>query len=198
MRAMLLLEARHPLVLSSLPDPAAGPGQVVVRVHACGVCRTDLHIADGELSRPKLPLVLGHQVVGRSRRPGEARSSAGGKLGRDPMDGMDVRRVPVLAQKAAFIDAKRDGRDRLAAIKQRLPRSSQLRRDDGHTPRVVAASLSVVGTTAAALGPCGSVSQSFPGPIAEAVSRRRDRRSLTKTRLMHPGFKSPSHWLAAV
>jgi alcohol dehydrogenase, propanol-preferring len=69
-RAMLLRKARHPLELSSLPEPVAGPGQVVVRVQACGVCRTDLHIVDGELSRPKLPLVLGHQVVGTVEEAG--------------------------------------------------------------------------------------------------------------------------------
>src|SRR5204862_2409707 len=45
--------------------PAPGPGEVLIEVSACGVCRTDLHIVDGELAKPKLPLVLGHQVVGR-------------------------------------------------------------------------------------------------------------------------------------
>jgi propanol-preferring alcohol dehydrogenase len=49
---------------AELPEPTPGPGQVLLRVRACGVCRTDLHILDGELDRPKLPLVLGHQVVG--------------------------------------------------------------------------------------------------------------------------------------
>jgi propanol-preferring alcohol dehydrogenase len=64
MRAMLLDTARTALVLRDVPDPAPGPGQLLVRVHACGVCRTDLHVVDGELPRPKLPLVLGHQIVG--------------------------------------------------------------------------------------------------------------------------------------
>jgi propanol-preferring alcohol dehydrogenase len=64
MRAMILRAPRTPLELSQLPDPEAGPGQVLVRVRACGVCRTDLHVADGELPDPKLPLVLGHEVVG--------------------------------------------------------------------------------------------------------------------------------------
>ena len=49
-----------------LPVPEAGPGQVLLRVLACGVCRTDLHIVDAELARPKLPLVLGHQIVGET------------------------------------------------------------------------------------------------------------------------------------
>src|SRR5689334_5069513 len=48
-----------------LPDPTAGPGELLIEVAACGVCRTDLHIVDGELDQPKLPLVLGHQIVGR-------------------------------------------------------------------------------------------------------------------------------------
>ncbi|TMA26479.1 MAG: zinc-dependent alcohol dehydrogenase family protein [Deltaproteobacteria bacterium] len=64
MRAMILRAPRAPLELSQLPDPEAGPGQLLVRVRACGVCRTDLHVADGELPDPKLPLVLGHEVVG--------------------------------------------------------------------------------------------------------------------------------------
>jgi alcohol dehydrogenase, propanol-preferring len=61
---MQLLEPRRPLVAAELPDPEPAPGQALVRVHACGVCRTDLHIADGELRAPRLPLVPGHQIVG--------------------------------------------------------------------------------------------------------------------------------------
>jgi propanol-preferring alcohol dehydrogenase len=53
------------LELTDVPDPRPGPGQVVIEVAACGVCRTDLHIVDGELTEPKLPLILGHQIVGR-------------------------------------------------------------------------------------------------------------------------------------
>src|SRR5438067_265860 len=64
MRAMLLEAQGEPLRPADLPEPAAGPGELLVRVRACGVCRTDLHIFDGELSEPKLPLVLGHQIVG--------------------------------------------------------------------------------------------------------------------------------------
>jgi len=61
---MVLERPREPLVLRDLPEPEAGAGRVRLRVIACGVCRTDLHIVDGELDRPKLPLVLGHQIVG--------------------------------------------------------------------------------------------------------------------------------------
>jgi propanol-preferring alcohol dehydrogenase len=64
MRAMVLKEPGRPLSPEELPDPEPAAGQLRVRVEACGVCRTDLHVADGELPDPKLPLVLGHQIVG--------------------------------------------------------------------------------------------------------------------------------------
>ena len=63
MRAVVLTAPGAPLEERELPSPAPGPGQLLLDVHACGVCRTDLHILDGELTRPKLPLVLGHQIV---------------------------------------------------------------------------------------------------------------------------------------
>jgi propanol-preferring alcohol dehydrogenase len=64
MRAMVLEEQRRRLRSTELPRPEPRPGQLLVQVHACAVCRTDLHVFDGELPDPKLPLVLGHQVVG--------------------------------------------------------------------------------------------------------------------------------------
>jgi alcohol dehydrogenase, propanol-preferring len=64
MRAMLLDAPRTPLRLVELPIPTPGPGQVLLKIRACGLCHTDLHIVDGELTGPKLPLVLGHQIVG--------------------------------------------------------------------------------------------------------------------------------------
>jgi alcohol dehydrogenase, propanol-preferring len=63
-RAQVLHSPGEPLREAELPEPEPGPGQVRVRVEACAVCRTDLHILDGELPGPKLPLVLGHQIVG--------------------------------------------------------------------------------------------------------------------------------------
>ncbi|AEN72068.1 zinc-binding alcohol dehydrogenase family protein [Rhodothermus marinus SG0.5JP17-172] len=71
MRAMVLEAPGRPLVLRELPVPEPGPGEVLLRVEACGVCRTDLHIVDGELPAPKLPLIPGHQIVGRVVRSGE-------------------------------------------------------------------------------------------------------------------------------
>jgi len=65
-RAMVLHAAGEPLRLEELPVPEPEPGQVLLRVAACGVCRTDLHVVDGELAHPKLPLVPGHQIVGRT------------------------------------------------------------------------------------------------------------------------------------
>ncbi|MGH7499387.1 MAG: alcohol dehydrogenase catalytic domain-containing protein, partial [Gemmatimonadales bacterium] len=64
MLAMLLDSPGLPLRMAERPIPVPGPGQVLLRVRACAVCRTDLHVADGELSDPKLPLVMGHEIVG--------------------------------------------------------------------------------------------------------------------------------------
>jgi alcohol dehydrogenase, propanol-preferring len=64
MRAMVLDAARTPLRLASLVVPTPAPHQVLIRVHACAVCRTDLHVVDGELAEPKLPLVPGHEIIG--------------------------------------------------------------------------------------------------------------------------------------
>jgi alcohol dehydrogenase, propanol-preferring len=71
MRAMVLERQRQPLRPAELPDPVPGSGQVLLSVHACGVCRTDLHILDGDLTEPKLPLVPGHQIVGTVAGAGE-------------------------------------------------------------------------------------------------------------------------------
>ncbi|MCL4525057.1 MAG: zinc-dependent alcohol dehydrogenase family protein [Gammaproteobacteria bacterium] len=65
MHAMVLEEVGKPLVPAELPRPQPQPGQVLVKILACGVCRTDLHVVDGELPNPKLPLVPGHEVVGQ-------------------------------------------------------------------------------------------------------------------------------------
>jgi len=65
MRALVLESPRQPLVRREMPRPAPRPDQLLVRVTACAVCRTDLHVVDGELPDPKLPLILGHEIVGR-------------------------------------------------------------------------------------------------------------------------------------
>jgi alcohol dehydrogenase, propanol-preferring len=71
MRAMVLERQRQPLRPARLPDPRPATCQVLISVRACGVCRTDLHIVDGDLERPKLPLVPGHQIVGTVAETGE-------------------------------------------------------------------------------------------------------------------------------
>ncbi len=64
MRAQLLTAAGRPLIAAELSAPHPGPQQVLIAVRACAVCRTDLHVVDGELADPKLPLVLGHEIIG--------------------------------------------------------------------------------------------------------------------------------------
>jgi alcohol dehydrogenase, propanol-preferring len=71
MRAMLFEKAGQPLRKAELPMPKPGSGQVLIRVCACAVCRTDLHVVDGELTRPKLPLVPGHEIVGTVEEKGQ-------------------------------------------------------------------------------------------------------------------------------
>ena len=72
MRAMVLEEPGQPLKWLEVPVPQPGPEQVLIRVHTCGVCRTDLHVVDGELPHPKLPLILGHEIVGTVVAAGSA------------------------------------------------------------------------------------------------------------------------------
>jgi propanol-preferring alcohol dehydrogenase len=71
MRAMVMEERGQPLKLKHVEVPQPGPEQVLVKVHACGVCRTDLHIVDGDLTEPKLPLILGHEIVGSVVKKGQ-------------------------------------------------------------------------------------------------------------------------------
>jgi propanol-preferring alcohol dehydrogenase len=80
MRAMVLDEPRTPLRAAELSDPEPGEGEVLLEVAACAVCRTDLHVVDGELTEPKLPLVPGHQIVAHVRGGGE-RFSEGERVG---------------------------------------------------------------------------------------------------------------------
>ncbi|MCZ6572352.1 MAG: zinc-dependent alcohol dehydrogenase family protein [Planctomycetota bacterium] len=87
MRAWVLHEPspleQQPLQLEDLPDPVAGPGEIVMDVDVCGLCRTDIHIAQGEIKLPVLPIVPGHQAVGRVRERGEGaeRFEVGARVG---------------------------------------------------------------------------------------------------------------------
>lgn len=83
MRAMVLQAQRQPLHLAELPRPKPAQGQVLVRVRACAICRTDLHVLDGELPHPKLPLVPGHEIVGiiEEKGTGVERFNIGDRVG---------------------------------------------------------------------------------------------------------------------
>lgn len=80
---MVLEEIGSPLILKDVPCPTPNPYEVLIKVKTCGVCRTDLHIVDGELPHPKLPLILGHQVVGIIDKLGEnvSRHKVGDRVG---------------------------------------------------------------------------------------------------------------------
>jgi propanol-preferring alcohol dehydrogenase len=106
MRAMQLHEPRQPLRLSAVAVPTPGPGQVLIRVHACAVCRTDLHVVDGELTQPKLPLMPGHEIVGSVAALGAyvERFRIGDRVG-----------VPWLGWTCGVCDFCRSGRENLCA-----------------------------------------------------------------------------------
>jgi propanol-preferring alcohol dehydrogenase len=83
MRAMVMTRLSAPLELRDMPIPEAGPGQLLIRVSACGICRTDLHVVDGDLHDPELPLILGHQIVGYvvAAGPGVSNFKPGQRVG---------------------------------------------------------------------------------------------------------------------
>src|SRR5512140_2540779 len=81
MRAMVLRRQREPLHLEEVPAPQPSAGQVLIRVECCAVCRTDLHVVDGELTKPKLPLIIGHQIAGIVEESGSDTLAAGDRVG---------------------------------------------------------------------------------------------------------------------
>lgn len=114
-----------PLVREELPVPQPGPGEVLVEVSACGVCRTDLHIVDGELAAPRLPLTPGHEIVGRVARrgPGAMRFAEGARVG-----------IPWLASTCGGCAACLSGRENLCE----RARFTGLHRDGGYADYTVA------------------------------------------------------------
>jgi propanol-preferring alcohol dehydrogenase len=122
MRAMVLDAPGRPLRAAELPDPEPGPGEVLLDVHVCAVCRTDLHIVDGELTDPKLPLVPGHQIVATVAADGE-RFGAGTRVG-----------VPWLGWTDGTCPYCRSGRENLCDN----ARFTGYQRDGGYAERAVA------------------------------------------------------------
>ena len=122
---MVLERPRAPLVARDMPDPVPGPGQVLLRVRACAVCRTDLHIIDGELHEPKLPLVLGHEIVGTvaARGDGATRFDVGARVG-----------VPWLGWTCGICRYCRSGRENLCV----RARFTGYQIDGGYAPSCVA------------------------------------------------------------
>ena len=104
MHAMVLERPGEPLGLMERPDPAPADGEVRVRVAACGVCRTDLHVVDGELPNPKLPIVPGHEIVGRIDAVGRGvdKLAAGMRVG-----------IPWLGRTCGHCRYCREGRENL-------------------------------------------------------------------------------------
>src|SRR6516165_1620435 len=104
MRAMILDKPKQPLQLRDVPKPEPGRGQLLVRVNACAVCRTDLHVVDGELPGPKLPLVPGHEIIGTVVEKGESadRFAIGDRVG-----------VPWLGWTCGVCEYCRSGRENL-------------------------------------------------------------------------------------
>jgi propanol-preferring alcohol dehydrogenase len=125
MQAMVLESPGTPLRERALPIPQPRAGEVLLRVHACGVCRTDLHVADGELPHPKLPLVLGHEIVGRvvATGGGVTRFKPGDRVG-----------VPWLGHTCGVCDYCRTQRENLCDA----PGFTGYNRDGGYAEYAVA------------------------------------------------------------
>src|SRR5215468_10745141 len=125
MRAMVLERPRTPLVMRERSAPEPGSGQILLEVAACGVCRTDLHVVDGELPNPKLPIVPGHEIVGRvaALGAGVAGLAIGERVG-----------VPWLGFTCGVCPYCRSGRENLCD----RPLFTGYTRDGGYATHVVA------------------------------------------------------------
>src|SRR5258705_11548689 len=125
MRAMVLERPGSRLVLRERPVPTPGAGEILVEIAACGVCRTDLHVVDGELPNPKLPIVPGHEIVGRVAATGAGVTgvSAGERVG-----------VPWLGHTCGICPYCRAGHENLC----NTPLFTGYTRDGGHATHAVA------------------------------------------------------------
>jgi propanol-preferring alcohol dehydrogenase len=180
MRAMVFDAAGSPLRHADLPLPTPGPDQVLLRVRACGVCRTDLHVVDGELSDPKLPLVLGHEVVGVVEARGERveRFAVGDRVG-----------VPWLGWTCGICAYCRSGRENLCD----QARFTGYQIDGGYAEYTVADQRYVF-----ALPPVYSDAEAAPLLCAGLIGYRSLVLAGDPTRLGLYGFGAAAHILAQV
>ena len=182
MRAMRLDDAHQPLRLTAVAIRSPGPGQVLIRVHACAVCRTDLHVVDGELTEPKLPLIPGHEIVGTVaalRRRRRTASRAGDRVG-----------VPWLGFTCGVCDIL-PVRPREPVRAGALHRLSDRRRLRRATPSPTSASASPCRTATA-------TSQAAPLLCAGLIGYRALRMAGDGERLGLYGFGAAAHIIAQV
>lgn len=180
MKAMVLHRAREPLVMVDGPDPQPGEGEVLVRVSACGVCRTDLHVVDGELPDPKLPIVPGHEIVGRVQALGSGVNSLS--------VGMRVG-IPWLGQACGRCEYCREGRENLCD----RPSFTGYTRDGGYATHVVADAAFTV-----ALPPEGDDVATAPLLCAGLIGWRSLRIAGAGRRIGLYGFGAAAHIIAQV
>jgi propanol-preferring alcohol dehydrogenase len=180
MRAMVLDRPRTPLVLRERPLPAAGPGELLIAVGACGVCRTDLHVVDGDLTHPKLPIVPGHEIVGRVAAIGEgvAGFSVGERVG-----------VPWLGATCGVCSYCREGAENLCDA----PVFTGYTRDGGFATHTVADARFCF-----PLGESGDDAEIAPWLCAGLIGWRSLRLAGEGKRLGLYGFGAAAHILAQV
>ena len=180
MQAMQLRQLGQPLVFTDLPDPQAGPGEVRVRIAACGVCRTDLHVVDGELPNPKLPIVPGHEIVGRIDQIGTNVDTL--------RPGMRVG-IPWLGFTCGVCPYCRQGDENLCDH----PQFTEYTRDGGYATHVVANSRFVF-----ALPAEGNDAETAPLLCAGLIGWRSLRMSGEGKRIGLYGFGTAAHIVAQV
>ncbi len=180
MRAMVLDRPGTPLVMGERPVPQPGQGEILVEVAACGVCRTDLHVVDGDLPNPKLPVVPGHEIVGRVAAMGP------GVTGLRPSERVGV---PWLGATCGVCTYCRSGRENLCD----RPLFTGYTRDGGYATHTLADA-----RFAFALGENGDAAEIAPLLCAGLIGWRSYRMAGEGEALGLYGFGAAAHILAQV
>jgi propanol-preferring alcohol dehydrogenase len=180
MQAMALRRPRRALVMSERPIPTPAPGEIMVMVTACGVCRTDLHVVDGELSNPVLPIVPGHEIVGHVRAlgPGVGGFAIGDRVG-----------VPWLGATCGICPYCRGNRENLCDN----PAFTGYTRDGGFATHVIADARFCF-----RLGEAGEDAEIAPWLCAGLIGWRSYRRAGEGTTVGLYGFGAAAHILAQI